>query len=64
MSGIVETEFGFHIIKTVDKKSYGKNSYESLKDSLSKSIREQKLQKEVAAYLNKLKERAKIEKNL
>jgi peptidyl-prolyl cis-trans isomerase C len=64
MSGIVETEFGYHIIKVTDKKAEGKKTYESVKDNLSKYMKDQKLQKEVVTYLNKIKESAKIERLL
>lgn len=64
MSGIVETEFGFHIIKVSDKIPEGKKTYESVKDSLSKYMKDQKLQKEITAYLSKVKESAKIERAL
>ncbi len=63
-SGIVETEFGFHIIKVTDKTPEGKKTYESVKDNLSQYMKDQKLQKEVMAYLAKVKESAKIERSL
>jgi peptidyl-prolyl cis-trans isomerase C len=64
VSGIVETEFGFHIIKVTDKKPEGKKTYESVKDNLSKYMKDQKIRKEIDAYLAKVKETSKIERSL
>ncbi len=63
-SNIVETDFGFHLIKVVDKKAAGTRPYETVKDSISDKLRQEKLQKDLTAYLDKVKESAKIERYL
>lgn len=63
-SNIVETDFGFHLIKVADKKAAGTRAYETVKDSISGKLKQEKLQKDVAAYLDKVKESAKIERYL
>jgi len=64
VSNIVETDFGFHIIKTADKKAEGKRAFDSVKESIAGKLKQEKLQKEITAYLDKIKESAKIERNL
>lgn len=63
-SNIVETDFGFHLIKVADKKAAGTRPYDSVKDSISGKMKQEKLQKDVTAYLDKVKESAKIERYL
>ena len=64
VSGIVETEFGFHIIKVTDKKPETILAYEQVKDRLAARLKEDKVEKEIGLYLEKLKKDAKIERYL
>ncbi len=64
VSGLVETRFGYHLIKVIEKKPETKMSYEDIKDKLGHYLRQQKAQKEVSVYLQKVKERAKVERFL
>lgn len=61
VSNIVETKFGYHLIKVIDKKPEATTAYESVKDKLGQYIKQDKIQKEISLYINKLKETAKVE---
>ena len=62
VSGIVETDFGFHIIKVMDKKPETTLAYEQVKDRLAAMLKKDKVEKETDLYLEKLKKDAKIER--
>jgi peptidyl-prolyl cis-trans isomerase C len=64
VSGIVETEFGFHIIKVTEKKPETTLTYEQVKDRIAAKLKEDKIAKEINLYLEKLKKDAKIERYL
>ncbi len=64
VSDIVETKFGYHLIKVVDKKLKGMMSYKDVKDRLGEYLKQEKVKEEVGLYVGKLKEEAKIEKFL
>jgi len=64
MSDIVETRFGYHLIKAVDKKPESIIGFKDVKDKIQQYIRQQKVQKEVSVYVRKLKEKAKVERFL
>jgi peptidyl-prolyl cis-trans isomerase C len=62
VSDIVETRFGCHLIKVVDKRGGDKAAYEDIKDRLAQYLKQQKLQEEVELYVKKLKEEAEVER--
>jgi peptidyl-prolyl cis-trans isomerase C len=64
VSDIVETKFGYHLIKVVDKKPEMTTTFEDAKDKLSQYLKQQKVQKEVSIYVSKLKEKGKVERFL
>lgn len=64
-SDIVETNFGFHIIKVVDKKPEMATPYDGVrKDRIEQRLKQERIQKELGDYVEKLKQNAKIEKYL
>lgn len=63
-SDIVETRFGYHLIKVVDKQPAKMLAYADVKDRLNKHLRDQKLRTERQLYFDKLKNEAKIDKFL
>jgi peptidyl-prolyl cis-trans isomerase C len=63
-SEIVETRFGYHLIKVVDKQPEKTIAYADVKDRINKYLKDQKLKTERLLYFDKLKKDAKIEKFL
>ena len=63
-SDIVETRFGYHLIKVVDKQPEKTLAYAEIKDRLNELLKKQKLETEVDVYIDNLRKDAKIEKFL
>ena len=63
-SEIVETRFGYHLIKVDDKKPAKKMTYAEVKDRLNDHLKKQKADSEADAYIETLRKGAKIEKFL
>jgi len=61
-SEIVETQFGYHLIKVNDKKPAKKMTYAEVKDRLNDHLKKQKTETETNAYIETLRKDAKIEK--
>jgi peptidyl-prolyl cis-trans isomerase C len=61
MSGVVETQFGYHIIKVTDKKGGEAPKLEELKEKIAAFLKGQKTQKAVFDYVTNLKKEAKVE---
>ncbi|WP_028324310.1 peptidylprolyl isomerase [Desulfatirhabdium butyrativorans] len=61
-SGIVETQFGYHIIKQTDKKPEGTQTFDEVKEDIARHLKQTKMQAEVKTYIDGLKKNAKIEK--
>ena len=62
VSNLVETRFGYHLIKVFDKKPEQILAYADVKGELEQHLKQQKLKAEVDIYLDNLKKKAKIEK--
>jgi len=62
MSDVVETQFGYHIIKVTDKKQAGTDSFEDVKPKIVNYLKLQKIQKGINDYVEKLRKESKIEK--
>lgn len=62
ISDIVETQFGYHIIKRTDQRPEAVIPFEDVQDRLRESIKNDKSQKRIAEYVAGLKEKAKIER--
>ena len=62
ISGVVETQFGFHIIKCEEKKPSEQMALAGIKDQLSQMLKQQKVQTSIQARLDALRLTAKIEK--
>jgi peptidyl-prolyl cis-trans isomerase C len=61
ISEVVETKFGYHIIKVQEKKAAGTVSFEEAKKNIEGYLKSQKIQKGVGDYLDKLRKEAKVE---
>ena len=64
VSDIVETRFGYHIIKVYDKKPEQTMAYADVKEKLNQRMKQEKVEKEANQYINQLKKDAKINKYL
>lgn len=54
LSGLVKSQFGYHIIKVFEKKPSGKIPYEEAKEGLIRSLKNTKSNEEAGAYLERL----------
>jgi len=61
LSGVVETQFGYHIIKVTDKKGGEPPKLEVIKERITAFLKGQKTQKAVFEFVTNLKKNAKIE---
>jgi peptidyl-prolyl cis-trans isomerase C len=62
VSGVVETQFGYHIIKVYEKKPESTATYSEVKDQLQEHLKQQKTREAVGQYVDGLRKKAKIEK--
>lgn len=60
VSGIVETSFGYHIIKATDRKKATTMSFDEIKADVTKTLEQKKYEKFVADYIERLKAKATI----
>jgi len=60
MSEIVETDFGYHIIKVTDKKEESVLPYEEVQGKLQEYLKQNKVKENVTQYMAALKEKAEI----
>jgi peptidyl-prolyl cis-trans isomerase C len=61
VSGIVTTQFGYHILKVTDKKPAGTVSFEEAAPKIKQYLEQQKKQEAADAFINGLKKKSKIE---
>ena len=64
VSEIVETQFGYHIIKAEEKKDAGVEPYETVKDRIQQRLLQERIQSEVTAFLEKALKDAGVEYHL
>jgi len=64
VSDIVETRFGYHIIKVYEVKPEQTLTYADVKDKLNQRMKQEKVEKNASLYISQLKKDAKIEKYL
>ncbi|UPU37132.1 peptidylprolyl isomerase [Geomonas paludis] len=60
ISSVVESQFGFHIIKLAEKHEAGKVSYEEAKQKIVEFLKAEKVRKAVMSFVDELKSKAKI----
>jgi peptidyl-prolyl cis-trans isomerase C len=64
ISDIVETRFGYHLIKVNDRTPETAMAFNDIKEGLKHYLTQQKVRKELALYVQKLKEQATVERYL
>jgi len=64
VSDIVETRFGYHLIKAEDKKDASQKTFDEVKDRLKEQLEQKKVKEEMPDYIAQLREDADIEVNL
>lgn len=62
MSGVVQSSFGYHIIKVTDKKEAVQANFDKQKDEVRKNMVSEEVQTKGAEWMENLKKDAKIEK--
>lgn len=60
ISDVVETEYGYHIMKVAEHKDAGVVSFEQAKDDIIEQLTEEKKQEFVNEYVESLKAKANI----
>ncbi len=60
-SGVVETQFGLHIIRVVEKRKVNPNAFEARKAEIKQRLIAAEMQQQVPRWLNSLKEQAQIQ---
>jgi len=60
VSELVETQFGYHLIKVTDHQAEGVQSLADVKDQLQAYLTSQKKQEALIAYISELKEKADV----
>jgi parvulin-like peptidyl-prolyl isomerase len=58
---LIKSQYGYHIIKVIDKKKEGVSTLEDVKPQLKEFLRIQKYQEELNKLVNQLREKANIE---
>ncbi|MGB2783741.1 MAG: peptidylprolyl isomerase [Atribacterota bacterium] len=60
ISDVVQTQFGYHIIKCVEKKEEYSPTFEEAKENISSTLKYQKENEETSTFISKLREEAVI----
>jgi peptidyl-prolyl cis-trans isomerase C len=62
VSEVVETRFGYHLIKVYDNKPEQTLAYADVKDKITQRMKQEKIEKEAVQYVDQLKKDANLEK--
>lgn len=60
MSDIVQTQFGYHIIKVSEKSEAGTAPFEEVKESISNYLAQEQEQEAITSYIETLKEEYEV----
>jgi peptidyl-prolyl cis-trans isomerase C len=61
ISDVVETQFGYHIIKSVEKQPARTVTFDEAKPKIQEFLKGQKIRKDISAYVEKLRKEGKVE---
>jgi len=61
ISGVIETEVGFHIIQVVDRRGAGVKAIESVREEIREKIDREKMEKKFEEWLGALRKKSHIE---
>jgi len=61
ISDVVETQFGYHIIKVVEKQPAKTVTYDEAKQKIQEFLKGQKIRKDISEYVQKLRKDGKVE---
>jgi peptidyl-prolyl cis-trans isomerase C len=61
VSNIVETRFGYHLIKVIEKKPPTTMSFDEVKERIQRYLKQQRIREKVLAYVEELRGKAKVE---
>lgn len=61
ISDVVETQFGYHIIKVTDKKAPETVKFDEVKERIDQYLKQQKVQQAIQQYIEELRGKAKVE---
>ena len=64
VSDIIETRFGYHLIKVFDRRPGTTMAYKDIKEKLQQYLKQEKVGKQVSVYVKDLKEKARVERFL
>lgn len=64
VSDLVETRFGYHLIKVTDKKAEETLPYTDVKEKIAQRLKQEQVEKAATLYVEDLKKGAKVEKSL
>jgi len=64
VSGIVETDFGYHLIKVFDKKPEAMAPFDQVKGKIEQYLKQDAIRKETGELIEKLKQEAVVQKYL
>ncbi|MBU5638928.1 peptidylprolyl isomerase [Geomonas sp. Red69] len=62
MSGVVESEMGYHIIKVNDRIAPGTEKFEEVKEKIAQYLKQDHLRRAVAECVDRMRSKSKIEK--
>jgi peptidyl-prolyl cis-trans isomerase C len=61
VSDVVETRFGYHLIKVIDKTAESTASFDDLKDRITVFLKQEKVQNQLNGYVEKLRKESDIQ---
>ena len=61
VSSVVKTQFGYHLIKVVDKKPASTIPFDTVKPRIEQFLKQEEVQKEIKKYIDNLRKDAKVE---